>query len=281
MTKQFFSVTLIFGGSYEKSWNFLYYYTFVRGGLFTSCENFFSGSELRAEIENQVAYANASAYTIRVDYPENSGIIKSPAGGEVSKKVSDVFTVDFEPASDWEFIRWKIIDSVTGNEIPGGEYLSLSALSESKTECTFKKAPSDGMKLCLVPELAERPQIISCSPTSSGMIKNSVIQVLFDRKMDPGSIYYTAPEIKSLKESGVKDEDFLPPVDGTDKNHYRYQKGGKTFFKNISIKNKKTDANLNGCFAAPVFDNESTLSISVKDKDSIDDYTQILVCIEK
>lgn len=30
-----------------------------------------------------------------------------------------------------------------------------------------------------------------------------------------------------------------------------------------------------------MFDNESTLSISVKDNDSIDDYTQILVCIEK
>ena len=121
----------------------------------TSCENFFNGSELRAEIENHVAYANALAYTIRVDYPENSGIVKSPAAVRSPKK------------------------------------------------CTFKKAPSDGMKLCLVPELAERPQIISCSPTSSGMIKNSVIQVLFDRKMDPGSIYYTAPEIKSLKESGV------------------------------------------------------------------------------
>ena len=90
-------------GSYEKSWNFLCHYTFI-GGL-TSCENFFNGSELRAEIENQVAYANASAYTVYVDYSENSGIIKSPAGGEVSKKVSDVFTVRFEPASDWDFIR--------------------------------------------------------------------------------------------------------------------------------------------------------------------------------
>ena len=30
-----------------------------------------------------------------------------------------------------------------------------------------------------------------------------------------------------------------------------------------------------------MFNNESTLSISVKDKDSIDDYTQILMCIEK
>ena len=61
----------------------LYFYL---GGL-TSCENFFNGSELRAEIENHVAYANASAYTVYVDYPENSGIIKSPAGGEVSKKM--------------------------------------------------------------------------------------------------------------------------------------------------------------------------------------------------
>ncbi len=251
-----------------------------------SCENFLNGAEIKNQIEEHINYANAESYKIRVDYPENCGIVKSPAGGETEKKVTDVFSVDFETASDWEFIRWKIVDFSTGNEISDDEYLSLSSLKDSKTECTFKKAPENGIQLCLEPVLAERPQIISYSPITSGVLKDSTIQVFFDKKMDPASIYYSKNEIDRLRKDGVADDDFLPKItedelSGTLKNHYGYKKGGETFFKNISIKNKKTERSINDCFGAPVFINESTLSISVKAKDAVADYTQVLVNIEK
>ena len=255
------------------------------GGLFTSCENFFSGSELRAEIENQVAYANASAYTIRVDYPENSGIIKSPAGGEVSKKVSDVFTVRFEPASDREFIRWMVMDSVTGNEVTDDGYLTLSSLTESETECTFRKAPGEDMRLCLVPVIVERPQILSYTPlfNENGVNKDSSIQVIFDYDLNEDSIYFTDDEIGKLENTyGVT---LLPPVNVNGKERcYGYQKDGKTFFKNISISDNETGESLNDCFSAPRFENPRRLIVSVKKNSgnvTLPSWTQVLVSIEK
>ncbi len=260
----------------------------IRGGVLlicslflASCENFLNGAEIKDEIEAQIAYANSPAYKIRVDYPESRGVIKSPAGGETYKKVSDVFNVSFEPVSDWEFVCWKIVNSATKEEIPNGTYLTLSSLENHDTECTFTNAPENGVQICLEPVLAERPQIISYSPLTSGVLKDSTILVLFDRKMDPASIYYTEAEMDRLRKDGVADENFLPPFDGTERNHYGYKKDGETFFKNISIKNKKTERSINHCFAEPVFVNESTLSISVREKEAVADYTQILVSIEK
>ncbi len=265
-------------------------YTCVRGALaiclflllFTSCENFLNGEKIKQEIEDEIAYANAQAYTIRVEAPGSSGVVKSPAGGSVSKKVTDKFTVSFDPSTDWAFIRWKIMDAASETELPNGDYLNISSLTDAETQCTFENPPEDGMELVLVPVLAERPQIISYSPSTYGMLKDSVIQVLFDSDMDPFSIYYTEDELKQMKNSGVTDGDFLPEIDETNpidsNNHYGYiNSSGETVFKNITMANKKTKQNLNGCFGAPVFENASTLSIPVKEKDSLPDYTQVLV----
>ncbi|MBP5175359.1 MAG: hypothetical protein ILP07_05555, partial [Treponema sp.] len=106
------------------------------GGLaafFTSCQNFLDGKEIKDEIENQIAYANAQAYTIRVEAPESSGVVKSPAGGAVSKKITDTFTVSFDPLTDWAFIRWKRMDAATETELPNGAYINISSLTDSET----------------------------------------------------------------------------------------------------------------------------------------------------
>ena len=256
------------------------------GGLFTSCENFFSGSELRAEIEKHVAYANSPLYTIRMDCPENSGIIKSPAGGEVSKKVSDVFTVRFEPASDREFIRWKVMDSVTGDEVTDDGYLTLSSLTESETECTFKKAPGEDMRLCLEPVIVERPQILSYTPLfeANGVNKDSAILVIFDYDLNEDSIYFTDDEVKKWENTyGVT---LLPPVNVNGRTrYYGYKKDGKTFFKNISITDNETGENLNDYFSAPMFENPHRLSIYVKKNDSgnaiLPPWIQVLVSLER
>lgn len=271
----------------EDKWIFTYYYTFDGGGLaafFTSCQNFLDGKEIKDEIENQIAYANAQSYTIRVEAQAGSGVVKSPAGGSVSKKVTDTFTVGFDPLTDFAFIRWKIMDAASETEIPNGAYINIASLTDSETQCTFQNPPEDGMELVLVPVLAERPQIISNFPSTSGMLKDSVIQVLFDSDMDPFSIYYTEDELKQMKNSGVTDEDFLPRIDETNpidsNNHYGYKDAsGEIFFKNITMTNKKTKQNLTGCFGAPVFENASTLSIPVNDKNALPGYTQVLVTI--
>ncbi len=220
-----------------------------------------------------------------MDYPENSGIIKSPAGGEVSKKVTDVFAVRFEPASDREFIRWMVMDSVTGNEVTDDRYIEFSSLTLPETECTFKKAPEREMMLSLEPVIVERPQILSYTPlfNENGVNKDSSIQVIFDYDLNEDSIYFTDDEIGKLENTyGVT---LLPPVNVNGKERcYGYQKDGKTFFKNISISDNETGESLNDCFSAPRFENPRRLIVSVKKNSgnvTLPSWTQVLVSIEK
>lgn len=116
---------------------------------------------------------------------------------------------------------------------------------------------------------------------NSGHLKDSTIQVLFDRDMDVNSIYFTDPEIDALQRSGVTE--FLPSLSSGRGKQYGYIKEGKTYFKNIVLTNNKTGKNINDRFAAPFFDNPRTLSIPASKETGhmLDSYTQVLVSIEK
>ena len=249
--------------------------------ILSSCENFLNGANVKDEIEASIAYANAPSYTISIDYPESCGILRSPAASTVNKKVTDSFTIWFDPLPGYEFIYWKIVDSITNREFKNGEYLTLENFDQSQTVCTFTKAPPAGSKIFISPVVAERPQIIFNSPFSLSTLKDSRIQVLFDHDMDPYSIYYTDAEIKELQEDGIQADDFLPPITEVPQNHYGYKKNDETFYKNIRIQNGKTSKSLTDCFDKPEFETPRTLSISVKDKNALDDYTQVLITIEK
>ena len=147
------------------------------------------------------------------------------------------------------------------------------------------------MKLCISPMVAERPQILSYAPMlgTEMSFKDSAIQVVFDYPMDPVSIYYTQAEFDEL----------MAQLNLTDKNdpallrttitqdeaeqtkYYGYIKDGKTYFKNISITASETGESLTGFFAAPAFLAENKLIIKVKDFNSLPDYGEILVELDK
>ena len=209
----------------------------------------------------------------------------SPAKGTYICTESYSYPLSFDPDTDFEFIRWQIFDPRTEEEIPNGTYIKIEDPDSSSTSYSLASVPLDSeLSLSVKPIVAERPQIISNFPSTSGMLKDSVVQVLFDSDMDPFSIYYTEDEIVQMKDSGVPDENFLPKIDETNpidsNNHYGYKDAsGEIFFKNITMTNKKTKQNLTGCFGAPVFENASTLSIPVNGKDALPGYTQVLVTI--
>ena len=207
--------------------------------LFTSCDNFMKATSTKEELERALEYANADSYSITVDYKENTGTVRSPVGGVADKKVYDVFSVYFEPSSQYAFVSWKIVDSATGKELKNGDYLKLESISDKETTCTFMKKPEAGMKLCLCPVLAERPQIISFSPQNARNMKDSPIQVLFDFDMDQYSIYYTAEELAEFKkDTSITLLDEVTLADGT-KTTYGYKKDDNVYYKNISIIDKK------------------------------------------
>lgn len=256
---------------------------FITFALFTSCEGFINSKDTSRQIENYIEYANSQSYLITVKDTDGCGVIKSPAGGEAYKKVTDTFTISYSPFEDYEFLCWKIIDENTKQEYQNGEYLTIISITNKETECTFTRAPAAGVKLTLIPVYVDRPETISKNPEykSIGVNWDSRIFVQFDKDMDPNSIYYTEPEYDALKvELGITAEidpndihpDNLDEHDNVflcvDKNenpkrYYGYIKDGETVFKNIQITNySNTSENLLKYFKAPKFEDPKRLSIS-------------------
>ena len=255
--------------------------------LLSSCHNFLKSGEVRDEIEAAISYANATTYPISVDYNGNTGVVKSPAGGEVSKKVSDTFPIRFDPFADYEFLYWTIIDKQTNKEFKNGEYLQLESITEAETTCTFVKAPEPNMTLCLIPVLAARPKILSYSPTLSEdmTLKDTPIQVIFDHDMDEESIYYTEEELTALMaELGITSKEDSKLLRTTMKGveHYNgYIKDNQVFYKSISITNNLTGENLNNCFVGPVFETNRILAMYVNMSNLPQNYDQILITMDK
>ncbi|MBR0125719.1 MAG: hypothetical protein IJM03_10255 [Treponema sp.] len=247
--------------------------------LITSCSNFLNGAETAKQIQDAVAYANAPAFTISVDYPSGNGVVKSPAGGEVQKKVTDSFSLHFEPSTDYEFVSWKILDAATGKEFSNGEYLTLESISDAETTCTFTKSPDSNARLTLRAMVSPRAQVISYSPMTLDELKDSSIQVLFDYDMDEGSIYYSDDELESLIAEVGKDNLLSSAM--SEGKFYGYKKDGKTFFKNISFEDNDSYENITGCFDEPFFATPRLLNINTSKENKLPDFTQVLVTIEK
>ena len=266
--------------------------TCVWGGVLTSCDSFLNSEKIKNEIEASIAYANADSYTIRVEYAQSSGVVKLPAGGITNKKVTDKFTVSFDPAPDLDFLRWKLIDYTTKKEIPIDQYFSFDDKYNSQTECTLLKAPEESVSLCLVPLLLERPRILAKTPVpGTETYKNTPIQVNFNRDMDPSSIYYTTDEKVSIEakyKNTRTDVEFLPSyVNGELKYHgYKTKHKGQTewqnyYFKNIVISSNNGGGNLLKHFGAPYFETPRLLYIPTNEDDPIPDWTQVLVDLDK
>ena len=131
---------------------------------FTGCKNFIQGEGVKKQIEERIAYANATPYEISVEEEKGTGAVKKPADGVIAKKASDVFDISFYPDSDFAFISWEIYDKTTGNLIPNGEYLKIARPGDEETTCEVVKVPEDpNVKLILKPVVVERPQIISAT----------------------------------------------------------------------------------------------------------------------
>ncbi|MBO4404032.1 MAG: hypothetical protein J5780_01720, partial [Treponema sp.] len=189
----------------------------------------------------------------------------SPAKGEKKCTMTHTYPLSFEPDSDYEFIRWEIYNKKTNTPIENSLYINIADPSLEETSYSLKKAPEDSsMEIAVRPVIAERPQIISYSPMTSGVFKDSAIQIVFDRSMAPSSIYYTLSELNEIFGHDLSDaeeaanEPYKEIIDDTVV-YYGYVKDGEVFFKNISIINNITKKNLNSCFTHPVFNNSSSI----------------------
>ena len=119
---------------------FTFFVLFAAG--FTSCENFLKSEDVKQDIVNTIEYNNAPSYTINVETIDNDkcGKVKTPATGEIIKKVTDVFPVRFEPADGYTFQGWEVVikDLQPGEE--PSNYIVFEDPYALETNVTFKKA---------------------------------------------------------------------------------------------------------------------------------------------
>lgn len=137
-------------GLHSKSHLKFFAYTFVLiTSLFTfiSCENFLQGEEVKEEITKAIEYNNAQAYTINVEALDGSGKIKTPAACEVTKKVTDVFTIRFEPAEDHKFIKWEAIVKGMSTGEKASDYIEFENSESQETKVTLKKGSNQVIEI--------------------------------------------------------------------------------------------------------------------------------------
>ena len=125
--------------------SFQYLLTTILGGaflciVFASCNNFLKADEVKTEITKAIEYNNAASYTIRVEAARGSGTILIPAGLEVNKKVTDTFTVKFEPDEAYKFVQWTatVPDLAEGDS--ASNYIKFEDATSLETTVTFTKA---------------------------------------------------------------------------------------------------------------------------------------------
>lgn len=254
---------------------------FAASILFVSCSNFFQAEEVKNAIKAAREYDKAPSYVIKINSPIGSGVIKSPASGEVTKKVTDAFTVSFGAYDEYEFIEWKIIDSNTRKEYQNGEFLSLDSVSQESTTCTFVKAPEQNMQLSLVALVASRPWVFNKAPLSgdNGAYKNAPIEITFNHEMASESLYYSDEEMGELKyEFGLENSNFLE--DGSS-NYYGYVKDGQTFYKVISVIDQNTKISLLDNYGPPYLKASDSATLVIPNTKPLTYGTYVLATVKK
>lgn len=252
-------------------------------GLLASCDDFMKAEAVIDQINSHISYLNAENYSIFIDYPNGCGVIRSPAGEIIEKKVTDRFTLSFDCGFGYAFFRWKVTNRETGQELPQDKYFTFDSITSEETQCTFIKAPEDGLSLCIEAELVETPHVLYQYPVpySTGY-SHDLIQIFFDQDINPDSIYYTGPEVTVLKEKeGYSLKSFFDKNNNNEQMYYGYTaiENGKTvtYFKNISIIDINTGRNLCYCFENPVFENNRLLIIQRNWMYALSEGTQVQI----
>ena len=182
-----------------------------------------------------------------------------PAKGTKEYKLGVKNHIEFESSGDYAFLRWQVINTKNNTELLLNEswdnglnnrntYIGFTDPTNAKTDFELIQLPEEtsDISFTIRPVLAERPRVISTSPTykPEGVFRDTTIQVMFDNNMSENSIYFDvgSDEYVSLQDSV---SEFLY-TDNTHTKCYGYIKDGQTYFKNISITNSRNDESLRG-----------------------------------
>lgn len=196
---------------------------------------------------------------------------------------NDVINISARPYSEYFFLKWNVVNPDDYSPISNLNKIVDINLSKAEQQITIKELDKS-YNILFTSELATRPDIILISPpdssvNTSGIIRDSTFQIMFDRKMNENSIYFTDNERADIlsKFSSAVFDDAHKTEDGR---YYGYVYNNQVFYKNISIKNLISDVSILENYGKPYFTNSQILVIPVNKSNPPQKGIQILVTVD-
>lgn len=222
--------------------------------IFTSCDNFMNGSQLKSELIEVIEDANAERVNITISSLNPYGTLVGEKGG-IYKVGDSNLSLAFEESDAYQFINWCVYDSNSlQTECSENDLIYIKDPSNPRTVFNVNGSCNNYeiKALCSL-----RPSIINVLPTdqTKGVSRDSSIIVTFDRTMSLDNFRFTDEEILQLGEVAL--------LNDSNGKTYGYKKNGITYFKNIIIRNKDGNENLLNFFQAPQLNGE-VLTITPK-----------------
>ena len=186
---------------------------------FISCENFLQGGDVKEEISKSIEYNNAPFYTINVEALKGTGTVKTPATGEIEKKVTDVFPIRFEPEEgSCKFIKWEA-KFQTGES--AAEYVSFEDAKSLETKVTLKKAPTSVIIIQPVcpPRLTYTFDLYDPDDPYKKYPKDSSISFVFNKSL-PSSCLDAVGGVQPITQEAIAIQN-IQPTEGSSALYYK------------------------------------------------------------
>lgn len=163
---------------------------------------------------------------------------------------------------DYAFIEWRVFDP-EGNQVLESDYKYYFDISDEKSSDIIITATRIRNDYRIEPYCVVRPKIVSATPLydTAGVYRDRRITIMFDKKLERNSIYYTPEEKEAIlaeyPDAVFLDTDENPNVDSG--KYYGYQVGDNIVWKCLSIVNRSnSEENLLKYFQQPKFDDISS-----------------------
>ncbi len=163
---------------------------------------------------------------------------------------------------DYAFIEWRVFDP-EGNQVLESDYKYYFDISDEKSSDIIITATRIRNDYRIEPYCVVRPKIVSATPLydTAGVYRDRRITIMFDKKLERNSIYYTPEEKEAIlaeyPDAVFLDTDENPNVDSG--KYYGYQVSDNIVWKCLSIVNRSnSEENLLKYFQQPKFDDISS-----------------------
>ena len=175
--------------------------------LFTSCENFMQGAELREELESKIAYYNAQQVNVTISCPDDMGIVYPY--GSYSTRVGFEFELQFKPKSENYYIKdlSKVFEAVkyNDNSLSLNDCVEFSAVTRTQEDVrdglyrVKAKVVKDVSDMLIRPKCLLIPEITSVQTnmTNGILSPGNPVTVVFNMPMDEDQLNYTNISIKA------------------------------------------------------------------------------------